>query len=172
MAPTSARLRLDGVDFGTTSGATANNATTAPLAVGSYSSAAGVELHGSIGEVLILRGIPPIELIEKIEGYLAHRWDASSILPENHPFKTSPPTTISMGLFGTTRDKNGNIASRRVIVIRESTGKIVNDIMSDPMTGNYEIPTPYSGEPYTIIFRDEPERNALIYAGVMPEETP
>lgn len=73
---------------------------------------------------------------------------------------------------GTVRDKNGALAQRRVILTRDSTGECVGTVLSDPVTGEYEIPDIIVEEPHTLIFTGEADRNALVYTGVMPEEIP
>lgn len=69
--------------------------------------------------------------------------------------------------FGTVRDKTGALVSRKVLAIREATDVVVHAAMSDPTTGAYLLETPYY-EPHTLVFDGEPDRNALVFSGVMP----
>lgn len=53
---------------------------------------------GIVRAVVIIPGSPDIALIQKFEGYLAHKWDALlgattlvSALPSDHPYKSAPP---------------------------------------------------------------------------------
>ena len=69
--------------------------------------------------------------------------------------------------FGTVRDKTGALVSRKVLAIREATDVVVHAAMSDPTTGAYQLETPYY-EPHTLVFDGEPDRNALVFSGVMP----
>ncbi len=48
--------------------------------------------EGDIGEFIIVDGVDPQSNIERIEGYLAHKWDLVSNLPSDHKFKYSAPT--------------------------------------------------------------------------------
>jgi len=45
---------------------------------------------GEINELIIIIGNSSTD-IEKIEGYLAHKWGTASNLPSGHPYKTNPP---------------------------------------------------------------------------------
>ena len=44
-----------------------------------------------IGEILILDGVPSEEDQQRIEGYLAWKWDLTSSLPNDHPYKDTQP---------------------------------------------------------------------------------
>jgi TM2 domain-containing membrane protein YozV len=53
---------------------------------------------GSIMETIIVKGIPTSDITTKMQGYLAHKWDALlggttlvSALPIGHPYKTAKP---------------------------------------------------------------------------------
>jgi hypothetical protein len=43
-------------------------------------------------EIIFLSEIPSVEIRQKAEGYLAHKWSFTDKLPSDHPYKTSPPT--------------------------------------------------------------------------------
>ena len=48
--------------------------------------------YGEIHEILLVHnGDLGAGVIDKIEGFLAHKWDLLSSLPSDHPYKTSPP---------------------------------------------------------------------------------
>jgi hypothetical protein len=47
--------------------------------------------QGVLYEVLIYNQALTDEVRQKVEGHLAHKWALTSNLPENHPFKASPP---------------------------------------------------------------------------------
>ncbi len=64
---------------------------TDPLGVGTYGNDAGTSLIGDIGEIVITAGNDSVELRQKIEGYLAHRWGISASLPSDHPYKSVAP---------------------------------------------------------------------------------
>lgn len=46
-----------------------------------------------IGEIIGYNGPISVELRQKIEGYLMHKWGLASSLPSNHPFKNAAPTS-------------------------------------------------------------------------------
>ena len=51
---------------------------------------------GSLYEFLSVKGLPgtggtDMTYIEQAEGYVAHKWDAASVLPVSHPYKSSAP---------------------------------------------------------------------------------
>jgi len=71
--------------------------------------------------------------------------------------------------FGTVRDQNGDLAiGRTVQVIRESDRACVWHGVTDS-NGGFSSGVVLD-EPHTLIFDGEPDRNALIYRGVMPGE--
>jgi len=42
-------------------------------------------------EMLVLTTAPTLDSIQRIEGYLAHKWGLTANLPANHPYKVNPP---------------------------------------------------------------------------------
>lgn len=75
-----------------------------------------------------------------------------------------------IGYYGVVRDYSGNPAERRVTLLDDATGALVNSVLSDPVTGAYAIPA--TAAPHTLVFSGEPGRNALVFAAVMPDEIP
>jgi hypothetical protein len=69
---------------------------TAQLAVGSLAGTAGtlngVPLTGAIGEIIVTASVLSTLNRQKVEGYLAHKWGLVSNLPNDHPYKSVPPT--------------------------------------------------------------------------------
>ena len=56
----------------------------------------GRKLDGRLAEFFAVAGLPgsggtDITDVEKAEGYLAHKWGVSSLLPVSHPYKSSAP---------------------------------------------------------------------------------
>ena len=76
---------------------TAGNTSNTPsqsLAIGGYMTGAttGAGLFGGeIAELIISNTIWSTEDRQKLEGYLAWKWEEVALLPSNHPYKTSPP---------------------------------------------------------------------------------
>ena len=121
---------------------------------------------GDIAEIVIVASAVDTPTRQKIEGYLAHKWGLAASLPAEHPYKDSAP-----GLFvGTITDKDGNPAERRITVL-DATGHCVATDISDPVTGAYSIDMP-NNDPYTLVFDGEPDRNAQVFANVIPGEPP
>ena len=57
---------------------------------------ASQELDGRLAEYFAVADIPgtggtDISDVEKAEGYLAHKWGLTGVLPAGHPYKSSPP---------------------------------------------------------------------------------
>ena len=57
---------------------------------------ASQELDGRLAEFFTVADLPgtggtDITDVEKAEGYLAHKWGVTSLLPADHPYKSSPP---------------------------------------------------------------------------------
>jgi len=46
---------------------------------------------GQIWEVIVAPSYLPIATVDKIEGYLAHKWGLTANLPADHPYKTAVP---------------------------------------------------------------------------------
>jgi hypothetical protein len=44
-----------------------------------------------IGEILFFRNILGVSRIEKVEGYLGHKWDVARLYPESHPWRYIKP---------------------------------------------------------------------------------
>ena len=87
-------LFVDGVCLGTVSEAhaTASAIATQPLQIGmnSWDSLVGA-FDGEIAEVLCYQGDVGVADRQKIEGYLAHKYNLDGNLPNTHPHKTTPP---------------------------------------------------------------------------------
>ena len=130
----------------------------------------GQEFNGKLAATLVY----PDELADaemrKTEGYFAHRLGLAASLPAEHPYKIAAPT---YGIFhGTVIDKDGNPAERRISVL-DATGHCVATDTSDPVTGAYSIVTVVPAEsPHTLVFDGEPDRNAQVFANVIPGEPP
>jgi len=56
------------------------------------SNSAGIRYDGTIAEIIMIDAYTSQSDIEKCEGYLAHKWGVTSILPPGHPYKTEAPT--------------------------------------------------------------------------------
>ncbi|MEI6970846.1 MAG: hypothetical protein WCL44_04950 [bacterium] len=46
-----------------------------------------------VAEILAFSSALTVEDRQKVEGYLAHKWDIADKLPSNHPYKTARPTS-------------------------------------------------------------------------------
>ena len=70
----------------------------------SWGNAAG-HLNGDLKEVIVIDNATD-EDIEKAEGYLAHKWGLEGGLPNDHPYKASPPggAGVQVSLDGTVTD--------------------------------------------------------------------
>ena len=79
-------------------------------------------------------------------------------------------TPVVRRFHGTITDKDGNPAERRITVL-DATGHCVATDTSDPVTGAYSITVP-AESPYTLVFDGEPDRNAQVFANVIPGESP
>lgn len=72
-------------------------------------------------------------------------------------------------LSGSTKDQFGQAAARTITVIRSESGELIEELSSEPGDGTFSVPA-QRGELYDVIASDEPNRNALIFAGVTPYE--
>jgi len=64
---------------------------TGTIRLGLASSATSFLPRGYMGEAIVLSGTPSSDTIQKVQGYLAHKWGLLSTLPSNHPYKTGAP---------------------------------------------------------------------------------
>jgi hypothetical protein len=46
---------------------------------------------GKISELIIISFVAALDLRQKVEGYLAHKWGLTANLPAGHPYKVNPP---------------------------------------------------------------------------------
>ncbi len=68
----------------------------------------GNRMTGQIGEVLALNYAPSLEVRQKIEGYLAHKWGLIAGLPADHPYKVAAPGPPAIAtLNGSASDADG-----------------------------------------------------------------
>jgi hypothetical protein len=74
---------------GTAAGTFTGNPIGQPSTIGGVSSQ---RLAGTIAECIVLPLVAAIDTRQRIEGYLAHRWDLTASLPSDHPYKTTAPT--------------------------------------------------------------------------------
>jgi len=51
----------------------------------------GYFLGGYMGEAIVLNGTPSSDTIQKVQGYLAHKWGLTANLPNDHPYKNIAP---------------------------------------------------------------------------------
>ena len=80
-------LRINGLQVDSRSTTLVNNSTDA-LNIGQRAS--GRVFDGLISEVVVL-GYSDAQAIEKLEGYLAHKWGLAGNLPAEHPYKSAAP---------------------------------------------------------------------------------
>jgi hypothetical protein len=82
----------------TSSGSSQNNISIRPVMLGGYpAGSGGFELppqnpsDSEVAELIAGRGVPGGADIDRIFGYLAHRWGLTDNLDAGHPYKSSPP---------------------------------------------------------------------------------
>lgn len=148
-----------------TAGTTSNTASSV-VVIGGYTGSGTYELDGLVGEIVVCPGAISLEVRQRLEGYLAHKWGLAGNLPLSHPYRHFPPA--SHRLYGTVADVYGDPAERAIVAIREADHSVVGSAISDETTGEWEIETPWD-EPHTLVFGGEPDRNALVFSGVLPE---
>ena len=91
-------VRLNGSQINFSgSGARFANASNIPVSIGgklrSTGTSAAQYAPVMFSEIIILQDTPDSQEMEKIEGYLAHKWSLESKLPSSHKYKPSPPVT-------------------------------------------------------------------------------
>ena len=158
-------LWLNGAAQTVAAGTASNITGSAGFRVGSREGSAGGIWNGKMCEVLVLLSAPSTDTRQKVEGYLAHKWGLTAGLPSDHPYKTDAPQSFEFS--GTVRNKTGDLAAGRVVqVIRESDRACVYNGVTNA-SGEYSVLVEQN-QSHTLIFDGEPDRNALIYRGVMP----
>jgi hypothetical protein len=65
------------------------------IQLGCYNNAGAIsqEMNGRIGELIFCNAEESLFDKQRIEGYLAHKWNLEGDLPSDHPFKAEPPKT-------------------------------------------------------------------------------
>jgi hypothetical protein len=70
------------------------NASTTGMIIGSTFSAGSPQPWlGTIYEIIVYNSVLTTAQRERVEGYLAYKWNLSASIPSDHPFKQFPPTT-------------------------------------------------------------------------------
>ncbi len=62
--------------------------------IGSYTNSFSNLYEGHIAEIVWFSHSLTVEERQKMEGYLAHKWNRTIALDPSHPYKTDPPTTF------------------------------------------------------------------------------
>ena len=92
-AGTTIKSQTDGsaVTTLTTSGQSSFQYLTSSVKIGRRSSEATNYGNKEIRELIIVSALCNFSVIEKLEGYLAHKWGLTANLPSDHPYKVNPP---------------------------------------------------------------------------------
>jgi len=103
-------------------------------------------LNGFLGEVVIVDNFS-LPDIQKLEGYLAHKWGLVANLPEGHPYKSATPgaPSATVNLNATATDADGN-ALTTVWSVADGPGSVtfgntalVNTTATFSTTGTYTL---------------------------------
>lgn len=83
---------------------------------------------GDLAEILLLDGEPTEDDRQKLEGYLAHKWGTTSLLPPLHPYRDSAPVTELIVPVSVPNAPDG--ARYRISNQSRSNAEIANGIVS------------------------------------------
>ncbi len=111
-------LDINGADtkvFGTLDEVAMNGFT-----IGSRLSELQPSLEGFISEVILVEKTMSCDNLNRVQGYMAHRWGIENLLPDYHPFKERMPLMWQPGDTLTECIAERNIAGRRSYVVRLS----------------------------------------------------
>ncbi|MCC5845700.1 MAG: cadherin-like domain-containing protein [Verrucomicrobia bacterium] len=99
----------------------------------------------NIGEVLIVSGIQSVELRQKIEGYLAHKWGLADTLPGDHPYRVSVPDTseVAVTLSATATDADGDPLTNTWSKLSGPGNVVFADASALETTATFFIPGTY-----------------------------
>ena len=75
-----------------------------------------IGVGGEVYEVLLFADVVTDERIRLIEGYLAHKWNTASSLPNDHPFKSQPSNQLPLLKTATTFNYESNASSYSIRV--------------------------------------------------------
>ncbi len=64
----------------------------------------GALFNGLLAEVIIFNSALTVAERERVEGYLAHKWNLAAVLDVGHPYKTNPPTVVGGTSYTLTAD--------------------------------------------------------------------
>lgn len=85
-------FRKNGANTVTAASSSTPNIASATLKIGQWSLVTSNRLVGSLAELIVLPSAADATTRQKIEGYLAHKWGLASLLPSDHPHKSTAPT--------------------------------------------------------------------------------
>jgi len=99
-----------------------------------------------IGEVLIINSTVSAADREKIEGYLANKWNLTDSLPAEHPYKTQAPSSASAVamLDGAVSDPDGNFLTARWTVVSGPGMVTFSNESAAETTATFSIPGTYT----------------------------
>jgi len=76
-----------------TAGNTSDTDSTVNPKIGATATGTGNFFNGPIAEAVVTTNTITATIRQKIEGYLAHKWELTANLPSDHPYKTVGPTS-------------------------------------------------------------------------------
>ena len=89
--------RLNGSDFSTNSVSNSDNiASTEPFRINRIVGTDQARFRGQYGDLIVASGSLDTEDVERMEGYLAHRFNIESSLPSSHPYRNDVPQITDM----------------------------------------------------------------------------
>jgi hypothetical protein len=109
---------------------------------------ANERMTGRLAEFLTFAGLPgtggtDVSHVERIEGYLAHKWAQTGSLPSDHPYKSSAPKQNSLLVDTDTKVSLDGSDIDRIVLWknhRQTSGNMTfntynKDVNSRPTTG-------------------------------------
>ncbi len=94
------RLRVDGTQRAEATNSWANTFRN-QFNVGAHNGTSRF-LTGDIGEVLVVNGVLGTADLQRVEGYLAHKWGLAANLPVGHPYRDAAPLAVPSSPSGLT----------------------------------------------------------------------
>lgn len=92
MSSVSSEIRRNGTQVSGASGTFTNKVLAGDFVLSGRNSSDGhAGMDADLAEYILISGIPSTEIREKIEGYLAHKWNLQFNLPSEHPYKNVAP---------------------------------------------------------------------------------
>ncbi len=124
-----------------------------------------------LGEIVFLDAVPSEADRQRIEGYLAHKWSQTSLLPSAHPYKTTAPQLAAASTSQPTVPATFTVATAGARIVNTSgvlasgeiTARYVGGVFPDADNGDSVTFTPGGSLSISNLNLDNPGDNDTVF---------